>query len=226
MLNILNESEISDKNKIAIIDTFCNTDKHLKQLTNLLRKTIGILEDCSKEYQYIEEFFYEYWSDFISKNDIIEHIEKYINVEWKRNPAGIVVTPVLAQPRMVSISIPDEEVVKPDVLRIGFLIDKNLRLRKKATTMEDIGNIMKVFGDKSKLDILNMIKDKPAYGKELADGLGLAKGTISHHMSSLMSIGVIDTLCESNRIYYSLNQKKFTEILEELKEYFVKPENR
>lgn len=221
LLATLNESEFSDKNKLTILNTFCNKEKYLNEMAEILHKTIALLETHREKYAFIEEFFYEYWTKFISENDIIERIEKSLNIEWKHNPKGIVILPVLSSPNMVTISIADEGISKKDVLRIGFLIDENFRQRKKASNIEDIGNIMKVFSDRSKLDILKLIKDKPAYGKELADGLGLAKGTISHHMSSLMSIGVIDTLCESNKIYYSLNKKRFGEVLDELKEFFI-----
>lgn len=221
ILATLNESELSAENKVAILNVYCNKEKYLDEVARILSKTIAIIEEHSEEIKFIEDFFYEYWTKYVAKNDIIEQIEKSLNIEWKRNPNGIVIIPVFFIPNMLTISIADDGVTKEDVLRIGFLVDENFRQRKKASNIEDISNIMKVFSDKSKLDILNMIKNKPAYGKELADGLGLAKGTISHHMSSLMGIGVIDTLCESNKIYYSLNKKKFGEILDELKEYFT-----
>jgi DNA-binding transcriptional ArsR family regulator len=221
ILNVLNESDLSAENKLALLNIYCNKEKYLDEVAGILSKTIAIIDEYSEEFKFIEEFFYEYWSEFVEGIDIIERIETILNIEWNRNPSGLVIIPTFFSPNMVTISIVDEDIASEDVLRIGFLVDENFRQRKKASNIEDIGNIMKVFSDKSKLDILNMIKNKPAYGKELADGLGLAKGTISHHMSSLMGIGVIDTLCESNKIYYSLNKKKFGEILDELKEYFI-----
>lgn len=221
-INALSKSNFSDENKMTILKIYCNKEQYEEEIKEIISKTISILEECEEEYQWIQTFCYDYWTNYIKTHDIREMISENSNVEWNYNSNGIVIQPMLAHCSQLSISIPDpDESGKKDVFRIGVLVDENLKHRKKVANIDDIANFMKILGDKSKLDIMDFIKDKAAYGKELADELGLAKGTISHHMSSLASIGIIDTVCEANRIYYKLNQKRLKEIIEELRAYFI-----
>lgn len=219
LVRLLDKCEFSNANKIKILNAYSDKEKYILELKEILQKTIQILRDNKREYQFIEEHFYSYWTNFTNKNDIKNIVEKNSNVKWDYNPNGIVIQPLLAIPKRLSVSIPDE-LKQMDLFRIGVLIDQNVKMRNEASNIEEISNIMKILSDKSKLDILNRIRDKAAYGKELSDELKLAKGTISHHMSSLISIGIIDTVYESNRIYYKLNQERISQIFDEIKEFF------
>ena len=62
---------------------------------------------------------------------------------------------------------------------------------------------IKQLSDKTKLDILMMIRDKSAYGTELAKATGVTSGTISHHMSVLLEKGLIRVKKVENKTYYS-----------------------
>lgn len=219
LIRLLDKCDFSNANKIKILNAYCDKEKYILELKEILQKTIQILRNNKKEYQFLEEHFHSYWTNFTSKNDMKDIVERNSNIEWNYNPNGIVIQPLLAMPERLSISIPDEP-DQEDLFRIGVLIDEKVRVRNGASNTEEISNIMKVLSDKSKLDILNRIRDHSAYGKELSDELKLAKGTISHHMSSLIGIGIIDTVYESNRIYYKLNQERVSQIFDEIKEFF------
>ncbi|MFR1852473.1 MAG: ArsR/SmtB family transcription factor [Beduini sp.] len=51
------------------------------------------------------------------------------------------------------------------------------------------------------------IKDKAAYGQEIANHLNLKTSTISYHMEALINVGLIIVEKQNNRIYYRLNDK-------------------
>lgn len=216
---LLDKCDFSNANKMKILNAYCDKEKYILELKEILQKTIQILRNNEKEYQFIEEYFHSYWTNFTSEYNIKDIVEKNSNIEWNYNPNGIVIQPLLAMPQRLSILIPDEP-ERRDLFRVGVLIDEKIKVRNGVSNTEEISNIMKVLSDKSKLDILNRIRDNAAYGKELSDELKLAKGTISHHMSSLIGIGIIDTVYESNRIYYKLNQERLSQIFDEIKEFF------
>lgn len=220
LIRLLDESAFDNESKLNILNIFCNSEKYINELKEILEQTIKIVKENHDKYKFIEDFCFEYWTNFTKTNDIQKLVKKVANVEWRDNPNGIVIQFWFAFSNRFSVSLPDEE-NEMDLFRIGILVDEKLKMKKKLEDSSEIAEIMKAFSDKSKLDILTYIKDKTAYGKELADQTGLAKGTISHHMSSLIQIGIIDTLCESNRIYYKLNKERLGEILDEIKWFFV-----
>ena len=61
------------------------------------------------------------------------------------------------------------------------------------------------------------IKDKAAYGQEIANHLNLKTSTISYHMEALINVGLIIVEKQNNRIYYRLNDKNMKEFMERFK---------
>lgn len=81
------------------------------------------------------------------------------------------------------------------------------------------GNIreqLKALGDSTRFNIINLLKDRPYYLKELADSLELTSPTVSHHMDELVQAGLVKITTKGRRIYYSL---KF-ESIKSISEYF------
>ncbi|QVK17005.1 winged helix-turn-helix transcriptional regulator [Mycoplasmatota bacterium] len=84
---------------------------------------------------------------------------------------------------------------------------------------EEISNSLKVISDRTRLEILRRLSIGPTYGKLLANSLDLTTATISHHLDLLKSIGMIKEEKIKNIKYFSLNQQKFDEVLDLLKDY-------
>ena len=80
-----------------------------------------------------------------------------------------------------------------------------------------MSQVLKLLADKSKFEILSYIRDKEAYGSELAQRLGLTTATISHHMSALLNANLAEMKRMDKRIYYTSNQKALEEALEYIK---------
>lgn len=84
---------------------------------------------------------------------------------------------------------------------------------------EDISNSLKVISDRTRLEILRRLSFGPTYGKLLANSLDLTTATISHHLDLLKSIDMIKEEKIKNIKYFSLNQQKFDEVLNLIKDY-------
>ena len=74
--------------------------------------------------------------------------------------------------------------------------------------------VLKVLSDKSKFEILSYIRDKRAYGSELAKHMGLTTATISHHMGALFDCGLVEMERENNRMFYREKKETMEQVLE------------
>ena len=84
---------------------------------------------------------------------------------------------------------------------------------------------LKVLSDKSKFEILTLLKKKSMYGHELAKAMNLKTPTISYHMDALISGDLIHIRKENNRIYYSLNKEEIEHMIQYLHHKLLKDEN-
>lgn len=82
-------------------------------------------------------------------------------------------------------------------------------------------NRLKVMGDNSKLEILQLLSGRPWYSQELATELGITPATISYHMDHLLAAGLISLNKKEKRIYYELNRQAMREVVEKLSELFL-----
>ncbi len=223
LIAFLEGSTFESEVKWEIIKIFNHQEVFYNEVNSLLAETIRLLVSRHQaSIRKLEEAFYEYWSDFQKENDIIETIKEKLSISWESRSAGTILVPHLFQPFCVALSMDVDEPSKPEVLRIGIMMDKNFIITGNRIKKEDIVNIGKLLGDKSKVDILEMAGRKPFYGKELANELQLSTATISYHVNSLLSEGLLKAEVNANKVYYSLNREVLAAYLEDLKNYFLK----
>ncbi|MGY0693435.1 DUF2087 domain-containing protein [Virgibacillus sp. FSP13] len=74
--------------------------------------------------------------------------------------------------------------------------------------LERIVNFHKTIGDKTRIQIIALLKDGPLHGQAIAGKLGLTPPTISYHINKLKEIDIIYQRREKNTIYFHLNEKK------------------
>ncbi|HHU56257.1 MAG TPA: winged helix-turn-helix transcriptional regulator, partial [Acholeplasmataceae bacterium] len=116
------------------------------------------------------------------------------------------------------LSIVDENIY------IGYLVFE-LAILKKRYILDDqkLINALKAISDQTRFKVLKLLKERTWYAQELAEELNLSSATLNHHLSLLLNDNLISIeLQESDKkkIYYSLNQKAFQEIITILKKTF------
>lgn len=79
---------------------------------------------------------------------------------------------------------------------------------------------LKAMADNSKLDILLLLKERPYYNLELATHLKLSPATVSHHMDSLLTGGLVTVERRDKRIYYHLVTEEFCWARDKLAQLF------
>lgn len=73
--------------------------------------------------------------------------------------------------------------------------------------------VFKTLADETRLNIIRMLLERPAYGHEIAQKLGISNSTVSHHVSMLVMRGLVRTYREDTRIYFELIPEEFRRVL-------------
>jgi len=84
----------------------------------------------------------------------------------------------------------DENVGDYHILDLGILFDCNYKVSRRQLSSQELSNGLKLLSDPSKFEILYFIRNKKAYGQEIAAEQKLTTATISHHMNTLMKLGL------------------------------------
>lgn len=85
-----------------------------------------------------------------------------------------------------------------------------------ATNLEKRAEFFKAMGHPIRLLILNLVKEKPRHGEELALILSLNQATISHHLALLEQAGLLRSQKDQYYQVYSLELEPWLKTLHEL----------
>lgn len=112
-------------------------------------------------------------------------------------------------------------VVRPDVSQVRYSIgsrapatllfwgtrfEEMSRWDKEAARLsESSGAVLRALGEKTKREILLILREYPRYGNELAERLQLKPATVSYHMAELQRLGLVGAEARQNRQYYTLH---------------------
>ncbi|NFM29782.1 winged helix-turn-helix transcriptional regulator [Clostridium botulinum] len=75
---------------------------------------------------------------------------------------------------------------------------------------------LKALSDKSKLEIISLLKAGPKYSLEIAEALKLTPATVSYHMGSLLECSMVVVEKKQGKIYYHLNKTGLKNFIDEL----------
>lgn len=76
--------------------------------------------------------------------------------------------------------------------------------RQQADASERLLRPLKALDDRQRLHILFALRERPRYGKDLSALTGLSAATVSHHMSTLLSAGLVTLEKQGTQILYHL----------------------
>ena len=99
--------------------------------------------------------------------------------------------------------LPLMEWITPTIIFQGVLTNKlDLYQKNLENAKEMLPPILKLLGDKSKFEILCLLKSHGRYNLEIAEELQLTPATASHHMSMLLSNHMVTVEKKDGRVYY------------------------
>ena len=77
--------------------------------------------------------------------------------------------------------------------------------------------LFKALNDKTRRDILELLRNKDLSAGEIADQFHISKPSISHHLDLLKQAELVEAVKEGQFIYYSLN----TTVVDEIVKWFL-----
>ena len=77
-----------------------------------------------------------------------------------------------------------------------------------------MGEVFKALADKTRREILQMLKERDMTAGDIADRFDISKPSISHHLSILKNSGLVIDERQGQNIVYSLNTTVFQEALQ------------
>lgn len=217
--------DLPNSEKWKIIEIFTDPKPHQEKLLALLDATIQIFQNHKTELEDLVAEFTAYWSNKLIETSPSSIMKDSLGIVISECDLGTVIHPLIIHMNQLRAHADDEEECY-DEYKIGILFDDDFLLKTAGENSSDnyqdyaLRNL-KTLSDKSKFDILCYIKNKKAYGSELAKQLDLTTATISHHMSALLSAGLVKMEKENNRIYYSSNQENIEKLLNYCKEKLI-----
>ena len=85
-----------------------------------------------------------------------------------------------------------------------------------------MNNLFRALNDKTRRDILGLLKKKDMTAGDIADRFNISKPSISHHLDILRQADLVTSVKEGQFIYYSLNMT----VLDDLMEWMLKLQSK
>ncbi|MBQ1212524.1 MAG: winged helix-turn-helix transcriptional regulator [Clostridia bacterium] len=102
-----------------------------------------------------------------------------------------------------------------DFVYAGVLCSPLKKIAEKPFDEKAMCKSLKVMGDASKLSILRLTSERPMYGIQIAEALGLTTATVSHHMAQLAEQDLVIVERDANSTYYRANIEALSKIAED-----------
>ena len=85
---------------------------------------------------------------------------------------------------------------------------------ESSSRSEDIDWFVRLFSDKTRLEILHRMNRKPWYGAELARTLHVSRAAISYHMVFFFQMDLVTIAKTGRRYYYTLSRERLEDLWE------------
>lgn len=215
-LDLMNSLPYEDKLSMALLRSFSNKRSIYDRLYPLLENICNILEN---NFYMIEDIFLDLF-DHIKKDDY-KRINELIDLVGirdllaRRTKALDIYGLIIAQNTSMFQFFTDNS----DYTFIKFGIFSDKKVAKEGNKLKLLRQYLKILGDPTRIDILDLLKERNYYAKELSDKLYITPATLSYHISQLHMCGFIGAYIEGRKTYYYLRRPGFEKVINELTEF-------
>lgn len=229
VLECLNEADYTAEQKWQLQWVFNHPREAFEEIEPCIQTAMEVIESKETLWRPLVEAFEKSWQERLRVMTFYEYIRKEMSFFIEENPLGIVIMPQIVGLNQLVLATKSKEKagdrLYQDICRIGTVVDKVGLVQLCAESAQQkhyIAFMLKLLADESKLEILSLLKERKYYGGELAKKLNLTTATISHHMSILVSNGLVTVNKDMNRLYYELNQETIRKLLDNTRELLLK----
>lgn len=98
-----------------------------------------------------------------------------------------------------------------DWIIFGVLND---RIFGEEAEREKVEMFFKAFSDKRRLEMIALLRERPRYGAELAEQLGITPAAVTYHANFMLFLDVVEIKRSDHRLYYYLKTERLSELLD------------
>ncbi|GKX68126.1 ArsR/SmtB family transcription factor [Inconstantimicrobium mannanitabidum] len=213
-IDLLDTIEINEDAKWKLIQVYKNPKPHYMVLVEIILKN----EDAHKNaYKEVEQLVHKFIEDF-QKDPQGKYVYIQETIGIKLNSNKLIIYPAVARFNALTMDLKDG----CEILHYGILFDKLMEgVRTIGSDKAPIINVLKPLSDKSKFEIIRLLKNEEMYGQQIAEKLKLTTATVSYHMNDLVVANLVCLERRDSKVYYSLNRKAIKEFISELETYML-----
>ncbi|WP_194434122.1 winged helix-turn-helix domain-containing protein [Paenibacillus segetis] len=214
LIQVIDTLELESQKKWQLLLLYQNYRPRVDELLTILDQAVELFQQKQSLIQPLLDKFYDTYNEEL-RQDPINYLYEHFRIRLS-DSKNIVFTPYLFGCNSVSY-IGSHELPVAEKVYIGVLFETIGLIVDQFISDEKICKNLKIISDNSKYEILKSIRNKPAYGQELAEQLNLSTATISHHMSALLTSGFVQIDKQTKRIYYQMDKDRVLSFIEQLK---------
>lgn len=223
LLPLLAKTSFTDRQTMELIRFFTNTKDLFNRLYPLIRTLCEIMED---NFDLISDLFREKTEALEdNSNKVIGELFDQVGVSdffQKRKRPTEVYTLIFA-PQTSMIQFYSYDLIESFV-KIGMYFSLS---KEEGDSLKYHSQILKVLGDDTRIDILDLLKEDNYYAKELSDKLFITPATLSYHLNQLQICGFVGSYMVGRKTYYYLRKAGFDNVIDSLNDFVkdLKEEN-
>lgn len=215
LLPLLAKTSFTDRETMELVRFFTNTKDLFDRLYPLVKILCEIMED---NFDLISDLFREKTEALEdNSNKVIGELFDQVGVSdffQKRKRPTEVYTLIFA-PQTSMIQFYSYDLIESFV-KIGMYFSLS---KEEGDSLKYHSQILKVLGDDTRIDILDLLKEDNYYAKELSDKLFITPATLSYHLNQLQICGFVGSYMVGRKTYYYLRKTGFDNVIDSLTDF-------
>lgn len=217
---LISNDSLTEKAKWTMMVIIKNVRTYLIELIDVVLDLVDTFKEC---YKILEKDKNKFINDLTTWfNEDINFFKNITGIDIEFNE-DILLFPSLVNFKSIAMEVKDDNLTNLNNLKTKGTIHFGWKFKELIDLSNETNDSMCLFhdklkclSDKSKFDIIQMLKEKPLYGQEIAERLSLTTATVSYHMNALILSGLVYMNKVNNKIYYNINKSNVDEFLNKL----------
>lgn len=199
IMDFLRNIKLSSSIKWEALEFFRDVRSSMKGFIELVKRYIPIYKKILSRNKKLIETFENYVESGINSEGEV-FFTKLVKDSIRLDAEEIIIGTLFFRSRTLICTIVGEKLY----IFIGMDYEETVRLSLGAGDASI--SVFKNVSDKTRFQILNLLKDKDLYGQEIADKVGITLATVSYHMNYLLASNLVTLEKVGQKGYYSLRK--------------------
>lgn len=205
----------TDREKWQFTRILDQMDTHIHRFQTLMTPVVQALREKEEMLQQLYDRCISYMTGKIN-GEGTAYLKIHCNFSIKNSP-GIIIEPRVMRFREITTYNTDRH----QIVQLGVAVTEHDGSHEELSR-DKLAETCKAMGDKRRMEILMLLRERSYYGQELAEKLSLTPATISHHMEILMAQRLILVEQSGTKLLYSLAKPHIEAVLYALQEKLIK----